>query len=75
MQYSVPETAGGDAVINVQVSDGWCAGLHPDPGADHPDVLPPPTFTGASMSVEKGSLASQDLAGLVGTANAEQRRR
>ncbi|HEY7814160.1 MAG TPA: hypothetical protein VIC62_13030, partial [Nakamurella sp.] len=73
LQYSVPETAGGTAVINVQVSDGTSAPVFiPIPVQIIPIVIPPPTFSGASINVEKGTSATQELAGLVGTANAEQ---
>jgi hypothetical protein len=73
LRYSVPEEAGGAAVINAQVSDGTSDPVFiPIPVEIIPVVIPPPTFSGASMSVEKGSSATQDLAGLVGTANADQ---
>ena len=73
LQYSVPEEAGGPAVINVQVADGPSDPVFvPIPVQIIPKVAPPPTFSGATINVEKGSSATQDLAGLVGTANAEQ---
>ncbi len=73
LQYSVPESAGGPAVINVQVSDGTGDPVFiPIPVQIIPVVIPPPTFTGATLNVEKGTSATQDLAGLVGTANADQ---
>ncbi|HEY5882276.1 MAG TPA: hypothetical protein VIU11_25425 [Nakamurella sp.] len=73
LQYSVPEDAGGAAAINVPVTDGTAPQVTiPIPVTIIPKVTPPPTFSGASMNVEKGSSATQDLAGLVGTANSEQ---
>lgn len=73
LKYSVPEDAGGSAVINVQVSDGSATPVFvPIPVQIIPKVVPPPTFTGATINVEKGGTATQDLAGLVGTANADQ---
>jgi hypothetical protein len=74
LQYSVPDTAGGNAVINVQVTDGTSAAVFiPIPVVIIPTVIPPPVFTGASISVEKGSSTSQDLSGLVSTATDAQR--
>jgi hypothetical protein len=73
LQYSVPEDAAGRAVINVQVSDGTSDPvLVPIPVEIIPKVTPPPTFSGATLNVEKGTSASQDLAGLVGTSTPEQ---
>ena len=55
-------------MINVQVSDGVGAAVFiPIPVVIIPTVPPPPVFTGASMTVEKGSSASQQLSGLVST--------
>lgn len=74
VQYTVPETASGSAVINVQVSDGVNAPVFiPIPVIIIPTVPPPPVFTGASMTVETGSTATQDLARLVSTSNDQQR--
>jgi len=73
LQYSVPDDAGGSAVINVQVSDGTADPVFvPIPVEIIPKVTPPPTFSGATLNVEKGSSATQDLAGLVGTSTPEQ---
>ncbi len=73
LQYTVPEDAGGSAVINVQVSDGASDSVFvPIPVQIVPKVVPPPTFSGATINVEKGGTATQDLAGLVGTANSDQ---
>jgi hypothetical protein len=73
LQYSIPSTAAGSAVINVQVTDGTTDPvLVPIPVEIIQPNPPPPTFSGATINVEKGSSATQDLAALVTTTGTVQ---
>lgn len=73
LQYAVPATAAGSAVINVKVTDGSSAPvLVPIPVRIINPTPPPPTFSGATVNVEKGSTATQDLSGLVATPGSVQ---